>query len=473
MARHARDGVIEDDDGGDALIVGDVGKPRHARVHERAVADDGDRLFLALFAERLVEAVDARKRGAHAGGDVEGVEGSRRAQRVAADVAEHGELVFRKEIEHPPVRAARAHDGRAGRHGVCKLLALRNGAAEGGGDKILRIFVLQGEDILADDREPELLAVIFDDGIELFDDGERLHVGSELPDELFGQGMHHAELQDADAVAEDFLRVLIGSGRSDDAELLAAPFDAVEGGGLRIFFERLHALFNVVVPLLCVSGHHDVLFDILFVRLCGPLFAFARFHNALRVRDARAHLDDDGRIELLGNFIGGLGKGEGFAAVGRFQHGELGGFRIVAGILLVLRGMHARVVRNADDHARIHARIGDGEEGVGGDVESDVLHAAKAPLPCHRGAERRFHGDLFVGRPFAVDGVVLRRFLGHFRARGAGIGGGDAAACFIQAACERRIAQHQLFAHDFLSFIDRRAPALRMGAQGRKMLQVE
>lgn len=92
------------------------------------------------------------------------------------------------------MRAARAHDGRAGRHGVCKLLALRNGAAEGGGNEVLRIFVLQGEDILADDREPELFAVIFDDGIELFDDGERLHVGSELPDELFGQGMHHAEL---------------------------------------------------------------------------------------------------------------------------------------------------------------------------------------------------------------------------------------------------------------------------------------
>ena len=92
------------------------------------------------------------------------------------------------------MRAARAHDGRAGRHGVFKLLALRNGAAEGGGNEVLRIFVLQGEDIFADDREPELLAVIFDDGIELFDDGERLHLGSELLDELFGQGMHHAEL---------------------------------------------------------------------------------------------------------------------------------------------------------------------------------------------------------------------------------------------------------------------------------------
>ena len=88
----------------------------------------------------------------------------------------------------------------------------------------------------------------------------------------------------------------------------------------------------------------------------------------------------------------------------------------MAGILLVLGAVHPGVVGDDDHHAGVDPGIAAGEQGICRYVEADVLHAAETALACQGCAERGLHGDLFVGRPFGVDLIVLRRFLGDLGA---------------------------------------------------------
>ena len=46
-------------------------------------------------------------------------------------------------------------------------------------------------------------------------------------------------------------------------------------------------------------------------------------------------------------------------------------------VLLVLAGVHSGVVGNADNKSAVHARISHGEERVGSNVETNVLHCAE------------------------------------------------------------------------------------------------
>ena len=56
MAGHAGDGVVQDDDRGVGLVIGDVGQAGHAGVHEGGVSDN--RHILVLFSANLSRAVE-------------------------------------------------------------------------------------------------------------------------------------------------------------------------------------------------------------------------------------------------------------------------------------------------------------------------------------------------------------------------------------------------------------------------------
>ena len=57
--------------------------------------------------------------------------------------------------------------------------------------------------------------------------------------------------------------------------------------------------------------------------------------------DAGGQPQDDRGVELLGELVGKLGEVTTFLAVGGLHHGDLSGPGVVAGILLVLGGVHA------------------------------------------------------------------------------------------------------------------------------------
>ena len=91
------------------------------------------------------------------------------------------------------------------------------------------------------------------------------------------------------------------------------------------------------------------------------------------------------------------------------EDGDQREFAVEARVLFVLRRVHRGVVGRHDDQTAVgagHRRV---DEGVGGDVHADMLHADQGALAGKRHAERLLHGGLLVGRPRAVDAAFGRK----------------------------------------------------------------
>ena len=166
------------------------------------------------------------------------------------------------------------------------------------------------------------------------------------------------------------------------------------------------------------------------------------------MRNAGTHFKKHRRIELLGDLIRQLRKRQRFRCVRRFEHRQLCRNGIVPRILLVLRRVHARVVRHTDDKTAAHTGIGQRKQRVGCDVQADVLHAAEAAVACQTCAERSLHRYLFVRRPFCVNFRIFGCAFRDLRAGCAGIAGDKAASGLVQAARSSLVAEHQGFHRD-------------------------
>ncbi len=101
--------------------------------------------------------------------------------------------------------------------------------------------------------------------------------------------------------------------------------------------------------------------------------------DRLAVGDPRAAAQHYRRIESLGEVEGQPGELLALLGVGRLEHRQLGELGIVAAVLLVLRGVHLRVVGGHQDQAAAHPGVGKREQRVGRHVDADMLHAGNRP----------------------------------------------------------------------------------------------
>ena len=144
---------------------------------------------------------------------------------------------------------------------------------------------------------------------------------------------------------------------------------------------------------------------------------------------ARGDAQDGRNLVLFAELEGGEGHVVGFLGVGGLQEEAAGELGEGAVVLLVLRGVHARVVRRDDDEAADGADVREGHQRIHRHVEADVLHRGEGADAREGGADDDFHGDLFVDGPFAVDfALVAADVLHDLGGGGAGVGGGDGAA---------------------------------------------
>ena len=457
VARHTRDGVVQDDDGRIGSVVGDVDQTRHARVHEGGVADDGHGALLGLGATDLVEAVDARHRRAHAQHRVNGVEGLGHAQGVAADVTDDGGLVLGQGVEQASVRTARAHDGRTDGDGFVSGNTLGHLHAEHAADEVLGELALHGEEILAVHGKTQSLAVVLNDGIQLLDDHQTVHLGGEVQNQLFGQGIDHTQLEDGSLVSKDLLDVAVAGARADDTDLGTPHLHAVDGGGLGVLDQGAGTSLHHGMAADGVGGSHDVLLRSLDIGLDGDILSVLYVQQALGVGDAGAHTEQEGGIELLRQLKGQHGVLSRLGGIRGLQHGDLGGDGVVAGVLLVLGGVHTGVVGHAQHQTAVHTGVGHGIQGVGGHVEAYVLHGAGGTGTGEGSAEGDFKCHLLVGGPLAVhlgaDVAVLGGVLGDLGGGGAGVAGHETAARLVQASGHGLVAEHEGLLHDGIPFV--------------------
>ena len=288
--------------------------------------------------------------------------------------------------------------------------------------------------------------MLLDEAVQLLNDDELFNRCRKIANLLHRHRPCHAQLEHRVLVAADLLDILVAGRRGDDAHrLVRAVLDAVDLSGLRPCGQVGGALLNDRVAAFGVARHHNVLGAVLLIGLDRGLRALTRLYHTLRVRYARAHLEQHGRVVFLGQLEGQFGERERFRRVSRLEHGHLGRLGVVAGVLLILGRVHARVIGHADNHAAVHARVGQGKQRVGRNVQADVLHAAEAAAAGKRRTERRFGRYLFIGRPLGIDFRVFCGGLRDLGTRRTGIAGDKAASGLIQAAGNGFIAQHQRF----------------------------
>ena len=167
----------------------------------------------------------------------------------------------------------------------------------------------------------------------------------------------------------------------------------------------------------CIARRHHIFARVLLIRPQRNFRALALIHRILRVRHARARPKQHRRVELFGNFKRSEREIAAFGTVGRLQHRQLRRARVMARVLLVLRGMHRRIVRHDHHHAAVDSRVRAGKQWIGSNVQTHMLHRRCTACARQRRAERGFVCHLFVRRPFCVNFRIFRCKLGDFRAR--------------------------------------------------------
>jgi len=158
----------------------------------------------------------------------------------------------------------------------------------------------------------------------------------------------------------------------------------------------------------CIAGNHHILAHILLEGLDGPLEPLAQHNIFLAVRDPRRHPNDYRRVKPFADFKCLLDKGQRFRRTGWLKDRQFGVNPHPAGILLVLRGMHLRVVANHNNKAGIDSDVGRGHQRVHRHIQPDMFAGSQRPHAPHRGAVSRFIGRLFIDGPLNI----------HFRKQG-------------------------------------------------------
>ena len=189
-----------------------------------------------------------------------------------------------------------------------------------------------------------------------------------------------------------------------------------------------------------VSGHHHILRDVFFIFLRFRHNPLAGVHDTLGVGHTRAHLHDKGGVKFLGKLKSPFYEMVRLSGIRRLQHRNLCRDGVMTGILLILGGVHPRVVRHADDHPRVHSGVGTGVQRIRRHIQSHVLHTAEAAFSRQGSSKSHFHGHLLIGRPLAVNLIVLCRFLRDFRAGRSRIAGRDAASRLVEPPGESLVA---------------------------------
>ena len=427
-------------------------------MEERGVAHDAEHHLIgdALTLEGLGHAHAGGEAAAHADAHVHAVQRRRKAQGIAADIAgDHIVLVLGQGVEETAVGAAGAQCG--GTLGHCHIgdgLIVRLDAQHTLPHQLGIQLVHDAGEFLAHAVDAGGLDLVLHEGLQLFDDVQLLHLGGEVADQVHGQRIGQAQLQEGGTLGEHFLGVLIGDGGGDDAHLAVAQFQLVQAvlqsGGAAVLGQLHQTLLHQRMVGIGVGGGADELAGVALVLGGGVLHALAELHQTLAVADAGGGAVQHGGIEFLGDLAGQLHEVLALLGVAGLHHGDLGGTGIVTVILLVLGGMAAGVVGGDHHEGAVDAHVAGGEQGVGGHVQAHHLHGAEGTGAGHGGAVSHLGGHLFIGGPLAVHVVlVLGHVLQDLGAGGTGIRGTDFDTGFVDAAGGGLVTGHQMF-HSFL-----------------------
>ena len=247
----------------------------------------------------------------------------------------------------------------------------------------------------------------------LFDNVDPVHRRRELADLAFGDGPCNAQLENA-RFGHGVGDVLVDGAGADDAHF-GRLFDyLIEFAGFCPCADFGQAPVEFETAGLGVCGHHDPLGRILGIVAQLHFFSLPYLDGALGVADAHSGADEEGQIETLGKLERRLGELKRLGRIAGFHHGNAGTHRVEAAILLVLAGMHARVVGCKHDQTTVHASVGSSEQRVRRYVDADVLHGAQDACTGCACTYTHLDGNLLIRCPLGIDAFLSSECLHGF-----------------------------------------------------------
>ena len=300
----------------------------------------------------------------------------------------------------------------------------------------------------------------------LFDDVNLVDLLREVLELVLRQRPGNAQFQHR-GFGQRVAHVLVHGARAHDAYARIAHLDAVVGAFLDPFAQLGDALELNLATRFRERGHHDPFRGALLVRSQLYLLALPHLDGRLRMRYAYRRSNDEGNVELLRKRERVARESERFGRISRIHRGHMGRERVEARILLVLRGVHARVIGGENDESAVHARVGCGEQRVGSHVHAHMLHRRQNAGACGRCAHANLDGHFLVRAPFGVNAFIARERFHRLRRRGAGIGHADARACLPCPAGDGFVSAHQFHAGPSPLFLFASGPCSLAGRNPR------
>ena len=404
-AGHAGGQVVGDHNGDVRPFVDGVQQSRHARVGEGRVADDSHRGVLSCVGG----AHGHRDRGAHVDARVDGVERGKPAQRVAADIAEYlsvGEFShhFGQGGVHVAVSASLAQGGRT-RHddltgGVCPMRSQPQGGPHAVGGQLARTRKFARQPAADLQRCGQYAPHgLLDEGLSLLDDKQFAALLGQPPHERLRQRiLRNLQHGIGTSVGVVLHQVVVGDAAGDDAHPLARALRvAVEAARCGLLLQTFVVGDELLAAHARVAGHEHPLARLFGITQCIFGLRLSHLDDGPRVGHAGGHAHQYWNLVLFREVEGRADHVVGLLLGRGFERGDEGELPVEARVLFVLRGVHRGVVGHHDNQTAVgagHARV---DEGVGGDVQSDVFHADHGPFADERHAEGLLHGRLFVG----------------------------------------------------------------------------
>ena len=226
-----------------------------------------------------------------------------------------------------------------------------------------------------------------------------------LPDQAAGHRVV-ADLQDGQVlgVPAQALADVVDRDPADDHAPLALQLQPVPAAGVAVLRQARLLGEQVAVAAPGVHRHQRPVAEVLQRQqlteaggLAGALLG--AHHRAAAVGQAGDQAQDDREPHRLA-VVEGLPRHVVGVLLGRrLEAGDLGELGVPAGVLLVLRAVHPRVVGHRADQAPVDPGRGGVYEGVRRHVEAHVLHRDQRPAARVGHAEGLLVGHLLVGGP--------------------------------------------------------------------------
>ena len=226
MSGHSGGTVVKDHNRSGSLVIYHIDQRVDTCVKEGGISNNCYPILNVVLALCLFHTVERGDAGTHTNSGVYNAEGSDSTESVATDIACRVDLQLVKHRVNASVGTTGAENGRTGGSFLLfkyNVILSENDLFE----KIYAVFALTGKYVLALYAISPSANLIFDNGLELFENVYVLNLSHKIIYQLFGDGIYKTEFQNA-CRGECLLNVLICDAAGDKAELLIVDLHFVD-----------------------------------------------------------------------------------------------------------------------------------------------------------------------------------------------------------------------------------------------------